>query len=128
MLYDNSFNSVKEELASLGLRQSKVDASLLYTMVNGEFLGALVIYVDDCLHFGNALIDDKILKPLTKRFTAASHENTNFEYIGFHLKQTRKDNTLCHDTYVSNLQSIRIEASRARDQKRLPTPRDQQQL
>ena len=84
-------------------------------------LGVLITHIKDFLHCRKALFDEKILQPLTNGFTAGIHESTSFQYIGFDLKQTKKDITLSQDTYVYNLQSIRIEASRAKDKKSLLT-------
>ena len=64
------YDSLKEDLVSLGMRQSKVHASLFYFMLNGEILGVLITHIDDFLHSGNALFIEKILIPLTERFTA----------------------------------------------------------
>ena len=49
--------SLKEELVSLEMNQSKVDASLFYFMLNVEMPGVFIAHIDDFPHCGNGLLD-----------------------------------------------------------------------
>ena len=55
------YNSVREELLSLGMKQSKVDPALFYKVNDGEVIGALITHIDDFMHCGNKLFDDIII-------------------------------------------------------------------
>ena len=52
------YNSVKEELLSLGMKRSKVDPALFFKINDGEVIGALITHIDDFMHCGNKLFDD----------------------------------------------------------------------
>ena len=60
------YDSVKEELINLGMKQSKVDSSLFYMTSNNYAHCALIMHIDDFLHCGNEVFEEKVLKPLAK--------------------------------------------------------------
>ena len=72
------YNSVREELLSLGMKQSKVDPALFYKVNDGEVIGALITHIDDFMHCGNKLFDETVIKPLVTRFLAGKQESVNF--------------------------------------------------
>ena len=109
------YNSVREELASLGVKQSKIDPSLFFKVENGEVIGALITHIDDFMHCGNKLFDDTVMKPLIARFVAGKQENTNFKYIGFEIKQNSNETTLDQGKYINSLESIQIDPGRAKE-------------
>ena len=72
------YDSVKEELINLGMKQSKVDSSLFYMTSNTQVTGALVMHIDDFLHCGNEVFEEKVLKPLAESFTVGRRAKDNF--------------------------------------------------
>eukprot|EP00795_Rhopilema_esculentum_P002321 gene2321-biopygen11363 len=122
------FDSVKEELINLGMKQSKVDSSLFYMTSNTQVTGALIMHIDDFLHCGNEVFEEKVLKPLAERFTVGRRAKDNFTYIGFDIKQTHKGITISQGAYVENIQSIKIDPGRAKEKKSPLTSEEQKQF
>ena len=111
------YDSVKEELINLGMKQSKVDSSLFYMTSNTQVTGALIMHIDDFLHCGNEVFEEKVLKPLAEIFTVGRRAKDNFTYIGFGIKQTHKGFSISQGAYVENIQSIKIDLGRAKEKK-----------
>lgn len=122
------YESVRDELVSLGMRQSKVDSSLFYKVENGEVIGALITHIDDFMHCGNESFDETVMKPLITRFVAGKQESSNFRYIGFEMKQTSKEATLDQGKYVNGIEGIRIDPGRAKEKNSSLTTVEQKQL
>ena len=122
------YDSVKEELINLGMKQSKVDSSLFYMTSNTQVTGALIMHIDDFLHCGNEVFEEKVLKPLAERFTVGRRAKDNFTYIGFDIKQTHKGITISQGAYVENIQSIKIDPGRAKEKKSPLTSEEQKQF
>ena len=103
-------------MTNLALVQSKVDPSLFYKVNNGEVIGAIVTHINDFIHCGSALFDNIVIKPLLERFNPGKQETNKFCYIGFGIDQNHKEITLDQGKYVTDLQGIRIDPGRAKEE------------
>ena len=119
------YTSVREELLSLGMKQSKVDPALFYKVNDGEVIGALITHIDDFMHCGNKLFDDTVIKPLVTRFLAGKQESGDFRYIGFEIKQSNKEAILDQGQYVDSLMGISIDPERAKEKNSFLTIEEQ---
>ena len=65
---------------------------------------------------------------LISRFVAGKQESSNFQYIGFEMKQTNKEATLDQGKYVNAIEGIRIDPGRAKEKNCSLTTVEQTQL
>ena len=98
------YMSVKDVLIQCGCRQSSVEPSLFYLLDHmSNIRGMLVSHIDDFLHGGDSLFEDKVITPLINRFTAGKLRIGNFTYVGFQITQSKNGIEIDQEQYVRNL-------------------------
>lgn len=105
------YMSLKTELLSLGFQMSKLDPSLFFLKSDGELCGVLVTHIDDFLHCGNSIFQEKV-SHLCQRFLAGSQQEESFKYVGYQIKQTHESIMLSQDEYIANMKIPEITAER----------------
>ena len=96
--------SVKEKMLALGCMQSKVEPSLFYLNVDGELQGMLVSHIDDFLHAGSAVFEQKVMAPLRERFKVGKLEEKSFSYVGFQIYQDKSGIVMDQSDYVREME------------------------
>ena len=97
------FDSVCSFLKGLGCEQSCYDPALFFFRKNNRVIGFLISHIDDFLHAGEADFEAEVMNKLRERFVAGKLENKNFQYVGFHMAQTKEGIMLDQANYLDNL-------------------------
>ena len=118
------YDSVVMELKSLGCVQSRCDPALFYFKKNSKLCGLLVSHIDDFLHAGNATFDTEVMEKLRCRFVAGKLVDSDFSYVGFHIKQDAHSITLDQSEYVKKLDRPSIEPQRMLEKDSELTPKE----
>ena len=100
--------SVREFLISCGCEVSSVDPSVFFYMHAGELSGVIVSHVDDFLHSGSHLFNEKVMEPLRQRFIAGKVEAAEFKYVGFAVRQGSDGIQLNMDEYIDGIHLTKI--------------------
>ena len=99
---------VREFLISCGCEVSTVDPSVFFYMHAGELFGVIVSHVDDFLHSGSHLFNEKVMEPLRQRFIAGKIEAAEFKYVGFAVRQGSNGIQLNMDEYIDGIHPTKI--------------------
>lgn len=97
---------VREELAKLGARPSKLDNGIFYFYQNGEIIGIVGLFVDDFLWGGKPSFKP-IIDKFKQIFMVGSEKQGIFDYIGIHVEQNPDMSiTLNQRSYIESLNII----------------------
>lgn len=106
--------SLSGEIQELGCTKARLDPAMFLLEEEKEPveelwekkpLGLAVSHVDDVLHAGGQVFNDKIMKPLFKKFKFGSHEDTEFRYVGMNFTQTQDGSiSVDQDHYLEALE------------------------
>ena len=103
------------ELTKLGCRRSKYDHAVYNHYYNGELQGQVLLHVDDLLYGGSERFHKRIIDSFMKMFTVGSKEDTDFIYVGWHMKQSRHSITVSQDNYIKKVENPDMGAYKRRD-------------
>ena len=111
------YGRVIESLIRYGFEKSKLDpAVFVYKNSNNEIIGFVGVHVDDFIHAGTVLFNDKVIAPLMAEFKVGKNEKQSFMYTGFKITQDETGIMLDQTNYVSkNLEMQELDPSRARE-------------
>ena len=92
-------------LIELECKPSVLDPAVyLYYNQQGKLSGMILTHVDDILHgSGNEEFQQKVMKPLKRRFKFGREGDSVFKYVGVHVQQTTDSITTDQDQYVEEL-------------------------
>lgn len=92
-------------LKDCGCVQSIYDPALFYytDQRTGKLAGVVGTHVDDFIHAGNKIFEDKVMKTIMKSFTVGSSESSKFKYTGFQIIQTAAMITVDQFDYVEKM-------------------------
>lgn len=93
-------------LIDLGCKQSRFDfAVYLWFGSTGELEGMVCTHVDDMLHgSGTTEFHKCVMKPLKEKFRFGSEENSEFRYVGMHVKQSNNSISVNQDHYIMSME------------------------
>ena len=91
-----------KELTKLGCLRSKYDHAVYNFWKGGELQGQVLLHVDDLLYGGSDLFHRKVIDSFMRMFTVGSKEDTDFVYVGWHMKQSRHGITVSQDNYIKS--------------------------
>ena len=103
--------SVREKMLEVGCFQSKVEPTLFYYLgKEGKLDGILVSHIDDFLHAGSDVFEQKVMVPLRERFEVGKLEEKSFSYVGFQIYQDENGIILDQNDYVQEMdKKLRME-------------------
>ena len=104
-----------KELTKLGCLRSKYDHAVYNFWKGGELKGQVLLHVDDLLYGGSELFHRKVIASFMRMFTVGRKEDTDFVYVGWHLKQCRQGITVSQDNYIKKVDSPDMEVYSGRD-------------
>ena len=104
-----------KELTKLGCIKSKYDHAVYYFWRGGELQGQVLLHVDDLLYGGTELFHRRVMDGYMKMFTVGSKEDTDFVYVGWHLKQSSQGITVSQDNYIKKVDSPDMDRYSSRD-------------
>ena len=106
------YDSVKEELLTLGFTQCKLDPALFYLLKDNNLSGLICCHVDDFLHAGDKYFE-RLMEKVRRRFYAGKVEEKTFKYIGFQVKQMENMVILDHSDYIEKVLNKTLDPERA---------------
>nr|XP_034319149.1 uncharacterized protein LOC109620710 [Crassostrea gigas] len=106
------YMSVRDELLKLGCNQSKMDPAVFTKQSGKRLTGIVCCHVDDFLHAGEVEFEVLLCK-LKQRYLAGKVEETDFQYIGFHIKQRENKIMVDHSKFMDKLDHPQIDPIRA---------------
>ena len=104
--------SVCDELTKLGCTQSQIDPALFYCHVDNILAGLFIMHVDDFIWSGTNMFK-QIMEKLQSKFKIGRQEHGVFKYLGLDLKQDNGEIILDQHSYIKNIFSVPLHASRA---------------
>ena len=107
------YQSVVDCLKNVGCKQSQLDPALFYMIDNGELIGIVASHVDDFLHSGTQVFEEKVMSKLRKRFVAGKIEENIFRYVGFDIIQDKRGIIMDQSKYISNMEGGKIDPNRS---------------
>ena len=107
-------------MLEVGCFQSKVEPTLFYYLgKEGKLDGILVSHIDDFLHAGSDVFEQKVMVPLRERFEVGKLEEKSFSYVGFQIYQDENGIILDQNDYVQEMdKKLRMEEGE-RDRERV---------
>ena len=117
---------LSKTLIQLGCKQSKYDPALYFWEdKNGCLGGQVLTHVDDLLHgSGTEEFEERIMKPLKKKFVFGSEEETVFRYVGMGVEQKEGAIIVNQDHYLETIEVPEME--KYSDAKDLLSEKDQE--
>ena len=119
---------VKEALLKHECKQSLLDPGVFYFKTNDKLEGIIGLHVDDFLHCGSQLFQDRVIGNVMKLFKVGKNEKIEFTYTGFGIKQSPLGVMLDQSSYVQNLDIDEMCSKRALMKSDDLTPVEQSQL
>ena len=92
-------------LKDCGCLQSVYDPALFYFIdpQSGNLAGIVGTHVDDFIHAGDKVFENKVMSTIYKSFTVGSSETLNFKYTGFQISQTASEISVDQFEYVEKM-------------------------
>ena len=106
------YDSVVDELVSLGCFKSDLDPSLFFKTSSDGLSGLMVSHIDDFLHAGDNAFDIGITKKLCQRFLAGRNQAGEFKYVGYQITQGIYGIILDQNCYVESVEPVLMAAER----------------
>ena len=105
---------LSKTLVELGCRQCTLDPSLYFWKdEKGDLGGAALTHVDDVLHgTGTEEFNEKVMKPLKRKFVFGSEESDEFRYVGLHVKQNKGAIVVNQNHYLETIEIPEVDKSR----------------
>ena len=110
--------SIKEVLVLNGCKQSAGDTAFFYFKENEKLAGVIISHIDDFLHAGNENFGEKVVKPLTKKFSAGREEEKEFSYVGLQISQGKMGIKLDQNQYIASIETGNWSEDALRDKHR----------
>ena len=111
------YQSMVDCLKNVGCKQSQLDPALFYMIDNGELISIVASHVDDFLHSGTQVFEEKVISKLRKRFVAGKIEENIFRYVGryvgFDIIQDKRGIIMDQSKYISNIEGGKIDPNRS---------------
>jgi hypothetical protein len=104
-----------KELTKLGGTRSVYDHAVYNFWKDGQLIGQVLLHVDDLLYGGSDVFHRKVMDAFMKMFTVGSKEDTDFVYVGWHLKQNNQGITVSQDNYTKKVGNPDMDKYRCRD-------------
>ena len=82
---------------------------------DGQLIGEVLLHVDDLLYGGSDFFHRKVMDTFTNMFTVGSKEDTDFVYVGWHLKQSNQGITVSQDNYTKKVDNPDMDKYRCRE-------------
>ena len=106
------YESVTEEMVTLGCMKSNLDPSMFYKRDENGLSGLLVSHIDDFLHSGTDSFENSTTAKLCKRFIAGSHSERSFSYVGYQLTQFSSCIVVDQNSYLDSIEVGTMAAER----------------
>lgn len=104
-----------KELTKLGGTRSVYDHAVYNFWKDGQLIGEVLLHVDDLLYGGSDFFHRKVMDAFTNMFTVGSKEDTDFIYVGWHLKQSNQGITVSQDNYTKKVDNPDMDKYRCRE-------------
>ena len=100
--------SFTQKLEKFGCTKSFLDPAL-YTFFEKKSAkdvlhGLAVSHVDDVLHAGDQVFEDKVVKPLKQAFKFGAEEEAKFKYIGMNVQQSSQEIKIDYEHYIETIE------------------------
>jgi hypothetical protein len=106
------YESVTEEMATLGCVKSNLDPSMFYKRDEKGLSGLLVSHIDDFLHSGTVSFENSTTAKLCQRFIAGSHSEGTFSYVGYQITQFSSCIVVDQSSYLDSIDVGTMDAER----------------
>ncbi len=117
------YSKVEQILKKLGFKVSDYDSGLFFYLdKEGNLLGLIGLHVDDFLHSGGKIFNEKILTLVLNAFKIGKSESNKFMYTGFQLTQDEQGITLDQDCYVDGIKIPDTDPTRMKQTQEMMTP------
>ena len=124
----NWFFNVRDELLSLGCKQSQLDKALFWWHCSDKMEGVFVMHVDDFLFAGTDAFRKQIIDPLTQKYRVGKRQANKFQYVGLELLQDEQGIRVKQENYENEMKEIPINQKRKADKSSPLTKREMEQL
>lgn len=114
--------SVREVLLKSGCKHSIYDASFFFFKSDRGLEGIIVSHIDDFLHAGTDIFQDKIIKSLVENFTAGKEEEKTFSYVGLQIRQEFNGIYVDQLQYIDNLEIKKTDKEECKNKDRCLNP------
>ena len=97
------FLEVEKDLKNLNCIQSKVDPCLFYFYDDDELIGIVFLYVDDFLHLGNEIFEEKVIQKIKSIYHIGKSEDGSFSYTGLNIQDTVEGIRIDQKQFIADL-------------------------
>ena len=97
---------LSKTLVELGCKQCTLDPALYFWLdSSGHLGGAALTHVDDVMYgTGTEEFEEKVMKPLKRKFVFGSEEHHEFRYVGLNVKQNEGAIVVNQNHYLETLE------------------------
>ena len=123
----NWFFNVRDELLSLGCKQSQLDKALFWWHCSDKMEGVFVMHVDDFLFAGTDAFRKQIIDPLTQKYRVGKGQANKFQYVRLELFQDEQGIRVKQENYENEMKEIPINQKRKAQKSSPLTKREMEQ-
>ena len=102
------YETVKEELLTLGMKRSKYIPAMFVFMLEDKLEGIVCIHVDDFCWGGSRKFEDCVVSKFKKDFMIGTAESGAFKYIGLNIRQLENGIIMDQESYIKSLHQVDI--------------------
>lgn len=102
------YESVKDELVSLGMKASKFDPAAFMFKKGDTLEGIVCIHVDDFCWGGTERFKEYVISRLKKDFPVGATDSGQFKYVGVNIKQGSSGISIDQESYMKSLQPVDV--------------------
>ena len=102
------FLEVEEDLKTMGCVQSKVDICVFFYFSESELCGIVFLHVDDFLHMGDALFEEKVIVKIRTKYRIGKSEDGSFVYTGLNIHDSPPGIRIDQLQYIPEISSVTI--------------------
>ena len=92
----------------MGCIQSKVDICVFFFYHADNLCGIVFLHVDDFLHMGDVVFEDKIIKRIRQKYRIGKSEDGSFIYTGLSINEVTEGIRIDQLQYIPEISSVNI--------------------
>ena len=110
--------SLKEELLSLGCKQSQLDKSVFRWIITGKLQGIFLLHVDDFFLTGSVRFFKTVGHAIIDKYTVGTLKRSNFKYVGLNIHKHSAVLLMDQSSYSNDIKDVVFTANgRSNDEK-----------
>ena len=95
-------------MKAMGCIQSKVDICVFFFYHMNELCGIVFLHVDDFLHMGDSVFEEKIIRSIRTKYRIGKSEDGSFIYTGLNIQEVHDGIRIDQLQYIPEISSVTI--------------------